>query len=946
MINTYTSNGLEPVLVPNTDKLVMAGGGGLSGNLDIYELPETMYLDTGYNNYDLRYKLDSLTIGKRLLDSSNNPVATRTIDSSSNGKWLIVQTNSGKLLRINLDNYEVMTFADGLPTNGFYSDYDLAISNDGRYVSSSSYGYLKIYDLSTCGTPNAQDELAVVSGCAIKDLTSFMNSNFTGGFSGAFHASFNSDATVLRFGIDGQNTLTAWGHSNSQLEYLALGDSYSAGEGDTELNPDNGNKYYRPGTDLNLNLNAQPPVALEKCHQSTRSYPYKVAFTLGITQGNFKSVACSGALMKDISGSGGYFGQAAEGYIEGRLKGVYNDLTIAQLQVDALQDFTPGRTRQINFVEKYQPEIITIGIGGNDAGFEAVLSSCWGSHSSPVSSDCWYAGTNNGRMAVAKLIQSSGKKLEALFEKVKRESKLSKVYAIGYPQFVDDELEAEDCPMNVLLSKTERTMIREGVQYLNDYIEFAAYEAGIEYIDIENSLAGYELCGEFYPEKVTGIVARGERGESFHPNAKAHKIIASIISHPDSTSPKTIASNDLNLTSSQTQEPGTPTFFTALGGAYNYLPYYRPEISGDLIVKADDLDFEVVAQGFSPNSSVTVVASSTPTTLDTIGVDANGAISGEVSLPANFEPGFHMLHLYGQSPAGDPIDLFKPITVHASTSDIDGDNISDSQDVCLFATEANIDIDQDGTDDGCDPVIDHEPQLYRVRNGSAELNSKVLYFERNLELASIINMPNDFDSNADGWAVVGESLTTNTEGEMARFWIDSQNIPHASFRNPENGCVQVTPSNLNVVTQAQTRGLTVETTNASTCRASEVDADDDNNGIADNTQTLYRARNGSASVGESNEKIYIERNIVAAEAQLGISDDDENGDGWALLGSSDTTAQEGIFNKLVIINDAPVALYKDASDICKALQPDSLQLVTRAGQKLLNTVGVPTNQNC
>lgn len=87
-----------------------------------------------------------------------------------------------------------------------------------------------------------------------------------------------------------------------QLDYLAMGDSYSSGEGDTAAM----GSHYRRGTNV-------PGGVLhprEMCHVSDRSYPFLLQKWL-MPGGTMQSVACSGAVAaQDYTGSEwGYKGQ-------------------------------------------------------------------------------------------------------------------------------------------------------------------------------------------------------------------------------------------------------------------------------------------------------------------------------------------------------------------------------------------------------------------------------------------------------------------------------------------------------------------------------------------------------------------------------------------------------------------------------------------------------------
>lgn len=129
------------------------------------------------------------------------------------------------------------------------------------------------------------------------------------------------------------------------MKYLALGDSYSSGEGDTEKNKSINQKYYASETDKNGDTSNGIPR--EKCHVSTRSYPYLLASSMTLGRGESRqwgTVACSGATIYDANQDNklGYEGQwSGEGNPGlGRLHGLSNKST---LQAAALNEIIPGR---------------------------------------------------------------------------------------------------------------------------------------------------------------------------------------------------------------------------------------------------------------------------------------------------------------------------------------------------------------------------------------------------------------------------------------------------------------------------------------------------------------------------------------------------------------------------------------------------------------------------
>ena len=155
------------------------------------------------------------------------------------------------------------------------------------------------------------------------------------------------------------------------------------------------------------------------------------------------------------------------------------------------------------------------------------------------------------------------------------------------------------------------------------------------------------------------------------------------------------------------------------------------------------------------------------------------------------------------------------------------------------------------------------------------------------------------------------------------------------------------------------RTISKESMNTATCRSETATDDADGDGQPDNSQPLYRARNGVVANGEDGNKIYIERSTRGAEAQLGTSDyaaDDANtnlinGDTrytWSLLASSQDTVTQGAYKKLVMVNGTPVILVQRTSGQCIALKPVSLALIKQSTQPIrsLGQTTIPQGQSC
>lgn len=79
------------------------------------------------------------------------------------------------------------------------------------------------------------------------------------------------------------------GQESKKITYLALGDSYSSGEGDSERQ--DGASFYKKYD----GIGSISGNLTNSCHVSSRSYPFVVSQKLGLSPGEMKSVACSGA---------------------------------------------------------------------------------------------------------------------------------------------------------------------------------------------------------------------------------------------------------------------------------------------------------------------------------------------------------------------------------------------------------------------------------------------------------------------------------------------------------------------------------------------------------------------------------------------------------------------------------------------------------------------------
>ncbi len=919
-------------------------------------------------------------IGTTTPDYVINATPTKSYNFSDNGQWIVVEAQKSGIVRINTDNLETFKFTNQYHSygSGLDSSMELSISDDGQWVAvagSNTSEYVYQLNEASCGytLPTVSDiNNTNYTQCPSKSIREALGDR-ADGLKFIMQPKLQDDGGQLSLYLgyydytqNGVINLLAPGYVVPSLEYLALGDSYSSGEGDTNQDA-TGNKYYRGWTDLE-EAQGQPR---EKCHISTRSYPYRLAMSMGLgspannSSTKWQSIACSGAQTYDINeqNSKNYEGQGKGSALllwsdggRPRLKDFSNK---EALKTRALDEFIPGRQKQIEFVKKYKPKAITITAGGNDVDFGGKLGKC------VYQVDCDIA-SEEGRRNLGVEIKNQFTKFVNLYRDIRNTSPDTKVYVLGYPQIILDRADVQ-CPFSThSLSIDERKVMVAGYWYINQVIETATRKAGVKYIDTSNSLVGYRLCESEKPYAngvIAGIGSKDERQESFHPNANGNEAIAnsilSIVGSPGLIN-YTDYPTSSDSTISEVDIPNSDYLQTASSTSTPASEYQN--ITSSTVTRSQPINILIEQFSFKATSIIDVLIHSDPVSLGSYTTNENGSFNKEVEIPANTPVGYHTLIIRGETYSGEPIEFKQTIVVQSENSnDIDDDGVTDSQQTCgPFIDDSNKDNDYDGIDDACDPEIS-DVQPYRVRNGDTQKNENPehMYIERNVNASSVTGISDDYDPDNDKWAIVAQSNKITNSGIPSHFWIDDNKVPHVSIRTNGRGCVQFTPRSLKIVKPNKVRNLKVEARNTNTCRSENVNADVDNNDIADNQQTLYRARNGISTNGEDPSSIYLERSSIASEAQLGLSDYLYSNQ-WNLLASSQNDTTKANFVKLVTVTDEsskllPVILANQTrisnkgkvTITCIALQPQNTKIITVNNEdRKLKKVAIPEGESC
>ena len=217
------------------------------------------------------------------------------------------------------------------------------------------------------------------------------------------------------------------------VNYVALGDSYSAGVG------------------------AGGSTSGGSCDRSTNAYPALWAGTH--SPASFTFAACSGATTSDVQSS----------------------------QVATLSSGTT---------------LVSMTIGGNDAGFSSVMETCV----LESTSSC-VAAVNTAKNFVQTQLPG---KLDATLQAIHAHAPNAAVKLLGYPDFYDTSVS-----FCIGLSRTDHTALNGAADALDTALSAAAGRDNATFVDVRANFAGHELCdSNEWLHSISWPI-----GDSYHPKA-------------------------------------------------------------------------------------------------------------------------------------------------------------------------------------------------------------------------------------------------------------------------------------------------------------------------------------------------------------------------------------------------------------------------------------------
>jgi hypothetical protein len=281
--------------------------------------------------------------------------------------------------------------------------------------------------------------------------------------------------------------------SQPTQSYVALGDSYSAGEGVEPF-------------DTNSDVGGDTPGFRDACHRSsTGGYPRMIAPSGAGT--DFHDIACSGSVIANLTGPATNWNESPQ---------------LAQGYLDA------------------NTTLVTLTVGGNDARFAAVLKGCTGLSNclDPNYHLTTDQGVDSQALIVAEptAIDNLRQPLIDLYSNIKAKAPNAEVIVAGYPLlFPPDGF--HQCVNIAGISSDEAKWINTMGDRLDTVIAAAAVTAGVRFADPRAAFAGHYINCAGTPQWINGLIATSNTGSglaipgsgSFHPNGAGQAAYASVV---------------------------------------------------------------------------------------------------------------------------------------------------------------------------------------------------------------------------------------------------------------------------------------------------------------------------------------------------------------------------------------------------------------------------------
>lgn len=543
------------------------------------------------------------------------PIGTSAI--TTDGHWLFMEVRGYGFVRMDMTSFESKRIVanDSMPIRTTLT-YEVAISDDGAWMALTGHpaGVLVYKAEQGCGdiltdtsTMYFASNTIACGSTLVQRSSLFPNTTAVHAPKLSLHGEYlrllvekNGAAAFMTFAPSPQSLGNSW--------YVALGDSFTSGEGEES------DDFYFSSTN----------TATNHCHVSKRSYPLLMGDVWAFITSN---LACSGARIDEVRkvshtivegnslpptvlsvGVGGN-----DVGLMGKLKGCVGPGTCewatSGKRASSAYEIRGLFSKMVNFVAELKRNFPTTPL--IIVGYPSVVNEEVGAHCSPLIGVLFDASER-------RYMSESITYMNAILKAVA-------VYTKSTYVDIEDTLQGER-----LCDATERAM--NGVRYGDD----------IAPIPLLNSV---RLFG----------------AESFHPTARGHQLIATAMSNQL----QSFWESNQCFACDFSEEMLTPAEYWFEGTGFNEpilkqlaVPFLKTEVIIDRVA----VEYSFAPGNFNPDSKVTFEIHSTPIKLEVTTARSDGSLSGVLEIPKGVR-GYHTVHAIGENFSGEKIDMYQTVYI-------------------------------------------------------------------------------------------------------------------------------------------------------------------------------------------------------------------------------------------------------------------------------------------
>jgi lysophospholipase L1-like esterase len=150
--------------------------------------------------------------------------------------------------------------------------------------------------------------------------------------------------------------------------------------------------------------------------------------------------------------------------------------------------------------------LVTVSVGGNDAGFADVITQC----ALPWPWTCT-TDINNANNYIRNTLPGA---LNNLYNQIRTRAPNARVVVVGYPRLFN----GEECNVGARISPSEQSALNATADLLATTIAGRAAAYGFRFVDVRPAFTGHAVCDD--AEWLNGL--SNPVLESYHPNAAGH----------------------------------------------------------------------------------------------------------------------------------------------------------------------------------------------------------------------------------------------------------------------------------------------------------------------------------------------------------------------------------------------------------------------------------------